>query len=296
MSKGEDGAYRTPGAAQPVLSVPAQVAGVGPKGLLLGQVDSFPLEGRQQHRGRAHLLEACRRKQDSMVVSQGPQPLIEGPMGILGQRQPVAGIVVSAVGERMDMRRIDDAAGLGCHQLVARQGARVVVGRNNRETESSLANDSVRRLVGDDGVVHPVGFIQRDVGKLRQGRPLRRVREVAVDEEKAKAMAKTRVQQAVEEFRVNLRHRGPASLVRGNSIRIQGNPDPRRLEMIERQPNLGSLVATGCHDGPQRQKPKREIAGERQSWFRQDACLDHFDDGQKQERLVGRRTPLLIDP
>jgi len=61
--------------------------------------------------------------EDAVVIREGPEALVEGPVGVAAEGQAVAGIVVAAVGKLVDVGGLDDAAGVEGRQAVAGRGA-----------------------------------------------------------------------------------------------------------------------------------------------------------------------------
>ena len=59
----------------------------------------------------AVLAEPASCHENPVIVRQRPQAVVEKPVRILAQGQPIAGIIVARVGKLVDVGGIDDTAG-----------------------------------------------------------------------------------------------------------------------------------------------------------------------------------------
>ena len=58
---------------------------------------------------RAVFREVPDGNDDGIIISEGPETVVKQPMGVLAQRQSVSGIVVSRIGELMNVRCVDES-------------------------------------------------------------------------------------------------------------------------------------------------------------------------------------------
>ena len=80
-----------------VLTMPPEIGEGGPLGLVPWQVDAGSLIVEQPlgPRVKAFLIEVAPGHDDPVVVAQGPQAVVEQPVGVLAQGQAVAWVVVA---------------------------------------------------------------------------------------------------------------------------------------------------------------------------------------------------------
>jgi hypothetical protein len=60
-------------------------------------------------------------------------------MSVLAKSDPVSGVIVSRVGELMDVRRVNDATGVNRHETIAGQGARIIISSYDIDAKSSIS-------------------------------------------------------------------------------------------------------------------------------------------------------------
>ena len=115
------------------------------------------LHGGQQKGSVAAFSKMTVGSNHGVVVLNGPQAVIEQPVGVLGEGKAVVRVVVAAGGKGVDMSGIYDGAGIEGDEPVAGQGAGVVIGRNDADPEpsfpSTLHSFRVDGQIGSDRTI-----------------------------------------------------------------------------------------------------------------------------------------------
>jgi hypothetical protein len=111
--------------------MPSQVLWSGPQIGVGWEIDSPAMKVTQWPLLTGVFIEGRVRDNHSVVIVQRPKPLVKHPVGILAKRNPILWIVVSGLGELVDVGSVNDRGAVNCRDAISRQGAGVVVSSHN---------------------------------------------------------------------------------------------------------------------------------------------------------------------
>lgn len=94
-----------------VAAVPGEVLRRRPVRGVGGEGELAALHAGQEEGGLAGLGEVLFCDEDGVVVPDGPEAVVEEPVGVLGEGDAVVQGVVAAAGELVDVGGVDDGAG-----------------------------------------------------------------------------------------------------------------------------------------------------------------------------------------
>src|SRR5262249_45932150 len=106
----------------------------------------LPVVGGQQVLFGPRFRDRLKGDHHAIIVTEGPQAVVEQPMGVLSEGKSVARVVVAGIGELVDVRAIDDAAAGDGGEPVSRERACVVVGGDYAQSKSRLSTLLLRVL------------------------------------------------------------------------------------------------------------------------------------------------------
>ncbi len=76
---------------------------------------------------------------DAIVIRDGPQALVEHPVGVFAEGDAVARVVVPAIAELVDVGGVNNASGVDGGEAVAGERTGIVIGGDHTDAESSFA-------------------------------------------------------------------------------------------------------------------------------------------------------------
>ena len=116
--------------------MPSKVNSARPETFVFPQIESPAVMTFQKvNLGRTRFCERPDSDDNSVVVRNRPQSLIEGPVGVLAQRNPVARVVVAAVPEFADVCGVEGCLAIQRYHPVTGEGAGVIVSREHTQGE-----------------------------------------------------------------------------------------------------------------------------------------------------------------
>ena len=127
MSAGED-----------VDAVPGEVPGGGAEGDAVEEVKYFAVAAFQPACIGTPFGEDFTGDKDSVAGVDGPESLVEHPVGVAREGEAVVRIVVAAFGELMDVHGFDNRAAAACVDSVSGERAGEAVLRHHSDTESGI--------------------------------------------------------------------------------------------------------------------------------------------------------------
>ena len=270
--------------------MPGQMDWVGPELGAGGQDNCSAFEGLQQKRFRAGFGKLGRSDAHSEVVAERPESHVEQPVCVFAKRDPVARVVVSAVGETVNVTGVHDAAACDRQEPVPGQSASVIVGWNHSETKSRFPPLLNRcRPLDNCGLAKSLHFGRnRNIQEGTQ-RHLLFTGEVLADQQPSGVVPEVPVVDTFEERTVQPSESGKFPVRRWFSLLGKGRPEPAGAEVMKRHPNVWSLFAARSNGCPIGAEPKGQFASKGQDFLLEQPLLRQVKDHEEKQRLVGRR-------
>lgn len=189
----------------PPLPVLGEMGGVGAQGGGWGEVEWAVGVGDQAQGVGAGFGEAGLGDEDCSVGVDGPQALVEAPVGVLAESEAVGEFVVAASGPGVDVGGVDDAGAFGGHAAQAGEGTGEAVPGDHLHGEPGAAAFPLGGLFGlpdHVGAARMGGVaVIAQAHAFEQG-DLFGWREISVDQQQARLEAESGVHGGAEEVLV----------------------------------------------------------------------------------------------
>ena len=142
--------------------VGAEAFGIGAEGCLWSELQKASGKASEEERFRSRLRKPLTRDQYPEFITHRPQPLVEQPVRVPAQRQPVVGLVVPAAGERTNVSGLHDRGSVGGEQNFQRGNASGQECLHRRDGKIAEKRDKSLELL----CVHPDSAVPKSMTQI----------------------------------------------------------------------------------------------------------------------------------